>query len=342
MKTFGTVLVAISTAFWISCSSESEVKDPISYTNYVNPKVIEMSHQYFAALPKEVKSAEYESTFEKVKLGKTLYLDKRLSKGGTQSCNSCHNLNTYGVDNLPTSPGDKGENGDRNSPTTLNAALHFVQFWDGRSPHVEDQAGGPILNPVEMAMPSEDYVIQRLEGIEEYQQMFTTAYPGEDRPINYENLKIAIGAFERTLLTPSRFDDFMNGNEKALNAEELAGLETFINTGCITCHTGSLLGGSMYQKFGVYGNYWDYTKSEKIDDGRFTVTGSEGDRYLFKVPSLRNIEKTGPYFHDGSVKTLKEAIDIMAQAQLNKKLSAKEIANVEAFLNALTGETPGM
>lgn len=342
MKTLNLLSLLVGSAIVISCGSEGqEPKDPISYSNYVNPATIESAHTFFAALPGEAVSAGNASTAEKIRLGKALYMEERLSKNNTQSCNTCHNLDTYGVDNLATSPGDKGENGDRNSPTTLNAALHFVQFWDGRSPHVEDQAGGPILNPVEMAMASEKEVEDRLAAIPEYQEMFASAFPKEANPITYNNLKLAIGSFERTLLTPSRFDEFMNGDQGALTSQEVQGLETFIKVGCTTCHTGSLLGGHMYQKFGVLKEYWEFTKSEKIDEGRKVVTGSDGDQYMFKVPSLRNIEKTGPYFHDGSVESLKESIAIMSEIQLGKKLTEQEVADIEAFLKSLTGETPG-
>jgi cytochrome c peroxidase len=342
MNIKGYVSILLGAVLWMGCGSEKEPHDPISYLNYVDPQIIASAEKFFTALPDEAKSVDFESSFDRVKLGRKLYLDNRLSKNGNQSCNTCHNLDTYGVDNLPTSPGDKGENGERNSPTTLNAALHFVQFWDGRSPHVEDQAGGPIVNPVEMAMPSEEYVVNRLKGIEDYQTSFTKAFPKDDDPITYDNLKIALGAFERTLLTPSRFDEFMQGNTEALTTKEIAGLDAFVKTGCTTCHTGALLGGGMYQPFGVYGDYWTYTKSEKIDEGRFVVTGNESDKYVFKVPSLRNIEKTAPYFHDGSIASLEKAILIMAKSQLNKELKAEEVENIAAFLKSLTGETPGV
>ena len=336
------IYVLSISALLTACSfGDQEVSDPPSYVNYVNPTTLNDAQTYFAALPSEAPSDDFALTAAKIRLGKALYMEKRLSKNNTQSCNTCHNLDTYGVDNLPTSPGDKGENGERNSPTTLNAALHFVQFWDGRSPHVEDQAGGPIVNPVEMAMPSEQYVEERLKGIDEYQTLFAAAFPDQADPISYDNLKVAIGAFERTLLTPAPFDDFMNGDASALTSEQIKGLETFIQAGCTTCHTGSLLGGNMYQKFGLHKDYWELTNSEKIDEGRKVETGNAGDQYVFKVPSLRNIEKTGPYFHDGSVKHLKDAIRIMGETQLGKNLSPEEIMSIEAFLTSLTGETPG-
>lgn len=279
-------------------------------------------------------------TKEKVKLGHVLYYDKRLSFGGTQSCNTCHNLSTFGVDNLPTSPGDKGENGERNSPTVLNAALHTAQFWDGRAKDVEQQAGMPITNPVEMAIPNEEFLVKRLKDIELYQKLFASAYPDDRNPISYKNLEKAIGAFERTLITPTKWDSYLNGQADALTLEQKKGLQTFINVGCTSCHGGELLGGNMFQKFGVHHDYWEFTKSAKVDEGRFAVTGQEADKYVFKVPSLRNIAKTAPYFHDGSVAELTDAVRIIAKVNLNKDLTDDEVNSIVTFLDALTGEVP--
>jgi len=294
----------------------------------------------FGALPARADNPDNPVSEEKILLGQKLYFDVRLSKDNTQSCNTCHNLTTFGVDNEQFSAGNDGGLGDRNSPTTLNAALHITQFWDGREPDVEAQAGGPILNPVEMAMPSEAAVVERLSEIEEYVDAFGKAFPDDAAPITYDNLKKAIGAFERQLLTPSKFDKFMAGDQQALNSQEKSGLQTFINGGCITCHTGSLLGGNMYQKFGLMSDYWVETGSEHVDEGRFKVTNNEVDKYMFKVPSLRNIEKTYPYFHDGSVAELRDAIVIMGKVQLNREYTDKELDDMIAFLGTLTGEVP--
>lgn len=294
----------------------------------------------FHPLPDVAEDTANPLTPEKIALGKALYYDKRLSKDETVSCNSCHNLETFGVDNEATSDGDTGEKGDRNSPTVLNAALHFVQFWDGRAKNVEEQAGGPILNPVEMAIPNEDFLIERLSAIEEYQQQYAKAFPDEDNPLTYDNTVKAIGAFERTLMTKSPFDDFLEGDVNALTPQQRTGLKAFIDNGCITCHMGVLLGGNMYHKFGVYDEYWKYTKSEKVDEGLANVTGDETQKFIFKVPSLRNVEKTFPYYHDGSVYELSNAISIMAKTQLNKDLTDQQIADIGAFLTSLTGEVP--
>jgi cytochrome c peroxidase len=188
-----------------------------------------------------------------------------------------------------TSKGVGGQKGGRNSPTVLNAAFHFTQFWDGRAKDVEEQAGGPILNPIEMAMPDQEAVINRLAAIKGYREMFAAAFPGEDQPVNYVNLEKAIAAFERKLITPSRFDEFLMGYNDALTNEEKKGLQTFMDVGCTACHTGSVLGGQMYQKFGLAGNYWDFTSSTKVDNGRFLVTNNESDKFMFKDPSLRII-----------------------------------------------------
>lgn len=279
-------------------------------------------------------------TDAKVTLGQMLYFDTKLSKTGKNSCNSCHNLSTFGVDNSSFSKGDNGGLGGRNSPTVFNAALHSMQFWDGRAKDVEEQAGMPILNPVEMAMPSETELVKRLQADQNYQNLFKAAFPDISDPINFANLRLAIAAFERKLITPSRFDAYIEGDKSVLNEQEKRGWVTFVETGCTTCHNGALLGGNMFQKFGVFADYWTLTKSAKIDNGKFDVSKNEADKYIFKVPSLRNIDKTGPYFHDGSVKSLDEAIKIMAKLQLNNDLTTDQVADISAFLKSLTADIP--
>ena len=266
----------------------------------------------------------------KIELGKKLYFDKRLSMGQDISCNSCHNIKTFGVDNEPTSPGHKGKRGDRNSPSSFNAALHVAQFWDGRAETVEKQALGPILNPGEMAMPSDKFVIERLKGDKALNEEFKAAFPQDKEPLNYPNIGNAIGAYERTLITPSRFDAFLKGDTAALSDKEKKGAALFVKTGCIACHNGATLGGTMFQKLGIVKPY--PTK----DEGRTKVTNNPADKFVFKVPSLRNVEKTAPYFHDGSVKTLPEAVSIMAEYQLGKQLSKEEVDEIVSFLGSLT------
>lgn len=288
----------------------------------------------FKPLPQDAGTPEHPVTPERVALGKKLFNDTTLSQSKKISCNSCHTLSNFGVDNEPTSPGHDGHRGGRNSPSVYNAALHIAQFWDGRAADVEAQALGPILNPGEMAMPDEKAVVQRLAADKEYPQLFAKAFPGEKQPLTFANVGKAIGAFERTLMTKSRFDDYLAGDDAALTAEEKAGLKTFVATGCGACHNGVAVGGGMYQKVGVVVPY------PTSDEGRFGVTKSEADRFVFKVPSLRNSEKTAPYFHDGGVKTLEEAVRLMGKHQLGRDLSAEDTASIVTFLRSLTGKLP--
>jgi cytochrome c peroxidase len=274
-------------------------------------------------------------TEEKVVLGRILYYEPRLSKAQDIACNDCHMLDRFGVDNEPTSEGHKGLRGDRNSPTVYNAAGHFSQFWDGRAADVEEQAKGPVLNPVEMAMPSEEHVIKVLKSMPEYETLFKAAFPESADPINYDNFALAIGAFERQLVTPAAWDKFLQGDATALGEAQLAGLDEFLGANCQTCHMGPYLGGSMFQKLGVVKPWPDQT-----DTGRHKVTGNEADKMMFKVPSLRNIAKTGPYFHDGKVATLEEAITLMAEYELGQELSQAQVQSIAQFLDALTGEIP--
>lgn len=286
--------------------------------------------QFFEPLPASIIDEKKNAAL--IALGKKLYLDPKLSVNDTISCNSCHQLNNFGVDSQPTSPGHEGKRGGRNSPTTFNAALHIAQFWDGRAKDVEEQALGPILNPIEMGMPSEAAVVDKLKKIDEYKAMFAEAFKGEKDPIQYKNIGKAIGAFERTLITPSRFDDFLKGDENALNDAEKRGLQKFVHMGCANCHNGVAIGGNSYKKIGLVEEY------KTSDEGRFAVTGLETDKKVFKVPSLRNITKTAPYFHDGSVKTLDEAIEEMAEHQLGRKVGPGFVEDVKAFLGALTAK----
>lgn len=273
-----------------------------------------------------------------VKLGRQLWYDTRLSRGNTVSCNSCHNLATAGVDNMPTSQGHKGSFGGRNSPTVLNAALLGSQFWDGRAATVEEQAGGPLLNPLEMAMPDEASVVAKIAHIPEYQQEFKQAYADKGGEPTFANITDAIAAFERTLLTPTKWDDYLKGNVNALNEQERKGVRAFINNGCIACHAGVNLGGESFQKFGlVKGPYWQFTGSKKRDEGRFEVTQTESDKFVFRVPGLRNVARTYPYFHDGSVWELGRAVSIMGEAQLGKQLPQEEVDSIVAFLSTLSG-----
>jgi cytochrome c peroxidase len=286
----------------------------------------------FGTLPDEAPNPKNPITEEKITLGRMLYYDPRLSKNHDVSCNSCHQLDNHGVDSEATSPGHKGQRGERNSPTVYNAAFHVAQFWDGRAADVEQQAKGPVLNPIEMAMPSEEAVVLLLNSIPGYAPLFAAAFPADGDPVSYDNMAGAIGAFERRLVTPSRFDAFLEGQEEAMTEAELAGLQTFMEMGCNACHNGQLIGGNAYHKLGLIKPY------DGEDQGRFGVTGNEADRQVFKVPSLRNVEKTGPWFHDGSMQTLDETIRIMAEHQLGKTLTDDQVRSIRTFLASLTGE----
>jgi len=269
----------------------------------------------------------------RVKLGQMLFHEKRISKNHDISCNSCHTLSTFGVDREPTSLGHKGVRGGRNSPTVFNAYAHLAQFWDGRAADVEEQAKGPVLNPVEMAMPSAEAVMETLKSMPEYVSAFKAAFPEAKEPMTYDHFGQAVGAFERQLATPGRFDQFLSGQEAALTEEERAGLDAFMEAGCTACHSGALLGGHMYQKLGLV-KPWPNQK----DQGRFEVTKAESDRMMFKVPSLRNIAETGPYFHDGQTKSLEEAVTLMARHQLGRELKEAQVKSIVTFLKALTAQ----
>lgn len=291
--------------------------------------------QAFAPLPQRFESETNPITEAKVNLGRMLYFDKRLSKNHDVSCNSCHRLGDYGVDGDPVSEGHRGQRGDRNSPTVYNAGHYVAQFWDGRAKDLEEQAKGPILNPVEMAMPSAEQVERVLRSIPGYVTAFKQAFPGQKNPVTYDNLAMAIGAFERQLVTPSRFDAFLNGKSDALNEQEQRGLRRFVSLGCTACHSGAAVGGGSFQKLGLV-KPWNDVK----DPGRFKVTQADEDQQKFRVPTLRNITKTGPYLHDGSIVDLPQMVRLMAEHQLGQQLKDEHVAELVAFLEALTGEIP--
>ncbi len=286
----------------------------------------------FGALPAVAAVDANPITPARIDLGRMLYYDARLSKNHDVACNSCHQLDAFGVDGEPTSPGHRGQRGDRNSPTVYNAALHLAQFWDGRAPDVEAQAKGPVLNPIEMASPSEAHVELVLGSMPGYVEAFALAFPGEDPSLTYANMARAIGAFERELITPGRLDAFIAGDLAALTPQEQRGLATFMDLGCTSCHSSATLGGQLYRKLGFVFPY------ETEDPGREKLTGDPADRHVFKVPSLRNIAETGPYFHDGSITTLEEAVRLMGYHQIGVTLDDQQVADLVAFLGALTGE----
>jgi cytochrome c peroxidase len=287
-------------------------------------------------LPKTMPSAENPLTAAKVDLGRMLYYDARLSKNNSVSCNSCHDLEKYGVDGERFSLGVGGQRGGRNSPTVYHAASQALQFWDGRAKTVEDQAKGPVLNPVEMAMPSAAEVERRLRAIPGYVRAFQAAFPKQKQPVTFDNMARAIGAFERGLITPaSPWDRFLGGDDGALTLEERQGRHEFMHNGCASCHNGPFIGGRSLQKLGV-----ERPWPRQTDPGRVAVTKQEADRMVFKVPTLRNVAKTAPYFHDGSTGDLREAVRRMGEHQLGLQLDDQQVQRIVAWLNALTGEIP--
>jgi len=297
----------------------------------INPRLL----RRFKSVGTVIGGTEGSGTERQAALGEKLYFDTRLSRDGDLACNTCHPLNQYGADHQPTSVGHGKLRGRRNSPTVIHAAGHLAQFWDGRARDVEEQAKGPIVNPAEMAMIGPTEVVAVLTSIPGYVVTFKEAFPGEANPITYDNIGRAIGSFERRLVTRSRWDHFLDGDHTALTAEELEGLKIFADVGCVQCHTGEYLGGSMFQKVGSVEPWPNQT-----DQGRYELTNQEGDRMQFKVPSLRNIAKTAPYFHDGSVATLDIAVREMGRYQLGVPLTDQEVQLIVAWLGCLTGDLP--
>ncbi len=294
------------------------------------------------SLPTEAPAPENNpTTTEKVELGQMLYHDPRLSSTGTVSCASCHNTMLGGEDNRPNSMGVNGQTGGRSAPTVWNSAFNKVQFWDGRANSLEEQAAGPVTNSIEMGMKSWDDVVARLQTMEGYQSAFEKAF-GKNA-INKDNATKAIAAYERTLITPnSAYDKFVKGDQTALTAQQIKGMEKMAEVGCTSCHSGPAFNGAgMFQKFPLINNaYFEAQFHFKKDKGLAEFSKNNAYENLWKVPTLRNIALTAPYLHNGSIKTLEQTITIMAQLQLGKELNKQEIEDIAAFLSALTGEFP--
>ncbi len=302
--------------------------------------LLRQAQQTFAPLPQAMGSEKNPLTPEKLKLGKILFYEPRISVDGTVSCVRCHPIGLYAVDGLRKSIGNHCRVNPRNAPTLFNAAAQISAHWIGNRADVEDQARQSVVGPPSFGMPSYEAVEAKLKSIPGYVELFQQAFPGESNPVSVENFAKAIGSFERTLVTPSPFDSFLKGDRSALSAQEKKGLKTFTESGCILCHSGPYVGGQDYQKFGVEEPYWKYTKSDPIDEGRYAVTKREADKYVFKVPILRNIARTAPYFHDGSIDELGEAVWIMGKVQLNRELSQAQRKDIVSFLKSLTGIIP--
>ncbi len=284
----------------------------------------------------------------KVLLGKTLFFDPRFSEHGTLSCNSCHNVMAGGDDNRPSSIGMHDARGRRSAPTVWNSAFQGVQFWDGRAPSLEEQAKGPVVNPIEMGMPNLEAAMTRLRKIPEYAPMFEAAFPGEKAPVTANNAAKAVAAYERTLITPnSPYDRYVKGDKTALTDQQVRGMHTFSEAGCVACHSGPTFNGpqvsgqGFFMKFPTFeGSQYEAKYQLTADNGRFEATKKPADKHMWRVPTLRNIAMTAPYFHNGQVATLDEAVRVMAKTQLNKTLRPDQVTDIVAFLNGLTGEFP--
>ena len=303
-------------------------------------ELMKEAQETFKPIPSVVPAVKGNAvTREKVELGRMLFFEPRLSASHLISCNTCHNLGMGGDDNLETSIGHGWQKGPRNAPTVFNAVFNAAQFWDGRAEDLKAQAKGPVQAGVEMNNTPEN-VEATLKSLGEYVERFTKAFPGEKDPVTFDNMAMAIEAFEATLITPgSRFDQYLEGNAGVLTAKEKEGLRLFMDKGCATCHAGVNLGGEGYYPFGVM----EKPGAEILprdDKGRFAVTKTAADNYVFRSAPLRNIELTAPYFHSGKVWSLRQAVAIMGESQLGEKLNDAEVDAITAFLETLTGEQP--
>jgi len=332
-------LVIFYMVLMTSCA-DSEYFGKQSLSAKSDMEIHQLAKQFFSPLPDLDLNGLSDQHKKWVELGKALFFETKLSRDQTISCASCHIMEQFGVDNLRVSPGDKNQVGTRNTPTVFNAFLQYGQLWTAKFRTVEDHVEGPIFGEWEMRVIDTLEMLNRFIEDEYYFRAFTEAFPYADTAITLESIKTAIGAFQRTLITPSRFDDYLKGDLSALNAEEKLGLKKFYEYACVSCHTSSLLGGQMATRFPMYGYYWEYTNSTYFDKGRMEVTNDPGDKFVFKVPQLRNVEKTHPYMHDGVVETLEEAIRINALASSNIVIPDRDIDLIAAFLRSLTGEIP--
>lgn len=317
-------------AGWFAVTVQAQVPDP---------GLLQHAQRVFQPLPKDLATAGFPIPPARVALGRQLFFDVRLSADGTVSCRTCHLPERYGADGLSKSVGVARRLNARNAPTVLNAALQFKAHWDGGRDSVEDQATKALIGPASFGNPDYPTVIQKLKALG-YESAFNAAFPGDPEPIKPDNWGKAIGSYERTLVTPAPFDAYLQGQPDALPEAAQRGLKTFIETGCASCHGGVGLGGTAFQKFGVVSDYWLATGNPERDSGRFGITQDPADQYRFKVPGLRNVAMTAPYFHDGSVADLAQAVRIMGQVQLGQTLTPAQVADLVAFLNSLTGTVP--
>lgn len=337
----------ICLAFWLTAAAGPA---PVHSESYPGPPAFDHSHEklmswdlaflearlFLGRLPDLMPGSEND-TPERIALGKRLFFERGISHNKIKSCNDCHHLTGghAGADDTPTSEGSSGVFGKRNAPTVLNAGIQFRQFWDGRAPNLADQAKGPILNQIEMGMLTPNEVIEKLRQEKGYPEAFRRAFPGEAEPMTYDNLAEAIAAFERTLIAPGRFDRLLAGDHNALNAQEKRGLTKFLQYHCVECHGGVTVGGQLFK---IIGQANPYLGTDDL--GRYGVTKQLEDRYVFKVPMLRNVTRTAPYFNAGQVFTLEEAISLMAWHQLGRRLNSEDRSDLIAFLGTLEGNPP--
>ena len=339
------ILVSAAALGWACTPADDTGADATSETETVAPAeaaspLMQRAQVLFEVVPDTPPELEDNPiTPVKVELGKKLYFEPRLSQSWLISCNTCHNLGLGGVDLMETSIGHGWQAGPRNAPTVLNSVYNLAQFWDGRAADLMEQAQGPVQAAVEMNNTPER-TVETLQSIPDYVAMFEGAFPGEADPVTFENMARAIEAFEATLITPnSPFDQYLGGDDAALTDGEKAGLALFMDSGCTACHGGILLGGTSYQRFGAVRNPGAELLPPE-DRGRFNVTGNPNDEFAFKVPVLRNVELTAPYFHTGKVWDLDASVAVMGEAQLGKEFTESELAQITTFLGSLTGDQP--
>jgi cytochrome c peroxidase len=330
-KSGSKIILEIGLSLLIVCFAGSSLADN-------GEDLLSQAKNIFRPLPQVMSSDKNPITPEKVELGKILLYETRISLDGTVSCVRCHPIGLYGADGLKKSIGNNCKVNPRNAPTLFNAAGQISAHWIGNRADVEDQAKQSVIGLPSFGMQSYEAVEKKLKEIKGYMDLFKKAFPKDNEPVTVDHFAKAVGAFERTLVTPSPFDAFLRGSKGLLKEQEKRGLKTFMEAGCITCHSGPYIGGQMYQKFGVIEPYWKYTRSEEIDEGRYVVTKNEIDKYVFKVSVLRNVAKTSPYFHDGSVGKLRDAVWIMGKIQLGKDITQPQVEDIVAFFKSLTGK----
>lgn len=343
MRMVRTAIILVAATLATACAQGGDDKAAADGKAAYSPAgedLMKAAREQFAAIPVTYSQIEGNTATEaQIALGAMLFHDPRLSGSHALSCASCHNIGLGGGDGASTSIGHKWQEGGRNAPTVLNAVFNTAQFWDGRAKDLYEQAGGPLVNPIEMNSPKE-HVVEQLRSITGYAALFSKAFPGAQDPITLDNAQKAIAAFETTLITPnSAFDRYLGGDVKALDQAQKSGLKLFMDKGCAACHSGVNLGGTMYAKFGVV-SAPDARYRPAGDRGRQAVTHNVTDEYSFKVPTLRNITLTSPYFHTGSVWDLKDAVRVMGQAQLGQTLTPQEVDQITAFLGTLKGDQP--